>query len=74
MALLAGSLVELKGLLQLTKVYCDKYQVKLVASKTKLLVYSTKHTKVQSLVELWLWVGGISRYLVLPRREFSVNT
>ena len=49
-ALLAGSLAKL--FLQLTKMYCDKFLVKLLASKTKLLVYTTKHTDMQSKVEL----------------------
>ena len=31
-SLLAGSLAKLRALLQLTKMYCDKYQVKLVAN------------------------------------------
>ena len=51
-ALLAGSLAKLQALLQLTKVYCDKFQVKLVGSKTKLIVYTNKSTEMQSKVEL----------------------
>ena len=35
--LLTGSIGKLKILLHLTKLYCDKFQVKLVWSKTKLL-------------------------------------
>ena len=45
-ALLAGSLAKLQALLQLTKVYCEKFQVKLVGSKTKLIVYTTKSTEM----------------------------
>ena len=42
-ALLANSMVNLKALLYLTDKYCQKYNVKLVSSKTKLLVFhSTK--------------------------------
>jgi hypothetical protein len=36
----------LKALLQLTKMYCEKFQVKLVGSKTKLLVFTTRQTKM----------------------------
>ena len=50
--LLANSLASLKCLLFLTKLYCDKYQVKLVGSKTKLLVMNTKKTEMMSRVEL----------------------
>ena len=38
--------------MHLTKIYCDKYQVKLVGSKTKLIVFTTKKTEVQAKVEL----------------------
>ena len=68
-ALLAGSLAELKALLQLTKVYCDKYQVKLVASKTKLLAYSNKHTKMQSLVELAITNILVDGQVISPCQE-----
>ena len=39
-------------LLHLTKIYChcDKYQVKLVGSKTKLLVFNTNKTEMQAKV------------------------
>ena len=50
--LLAGSLLKIQALLHLTKLYCDKYQVMLVGSKTKLIVYNTKYTEMQSKVEL----------------------
>ena len=59
--LIAGSLSQLQALLQLTKIYCDKYQVKLVGSNTKLLVYTTKLTEMQAKVELattTITVGG----------------
>ena len=68
-ALLAGSLAELKALLQLTKVYCEKYQVKLVASKTKLLVYSDKHTEMQSLVELATTTIMVDGQIITPSQE-----
>ena len=45
--LLANSLKYLNLLLHLTVMYCEKYQVKLVASKTKLLVFSTKDTELK---------------------------
>jgi hypothetical protein len=50
--LLSSSLKDLKCLLHLTKMYCEKYQVKLVGSKTKLLIFTTKETVLQSKVEL----------------------
>jgi hypothetical protein len=50
--LLANSLKKLKLLLYLTVLYCDRYQVKLVGAKTKLLVFNSKQTKLQSSIEL----------------------
>ena len=50
--LLSTSMNNLKALLHLTKLYCDKYQVKLVSSKTKLLVFTTKETEVQARIEM----------------------
>ena len=51
-AILSSSVDNLKMLLHLTKQYCEKFQVKLVASKTKLLVFNTRQTKMQSMVDL----------------------
>ena len=50
--LLASTLKRLKLLLYLTVLYCDKYQVKLVGSKTKLLVFNSSETEIQSRVDL----------------------
>ena len=69
--LLAGSLAKLRALLQLTKMYCEKYQVKLVASKTKLLVYTTKHTELQSKVELATTTIKVDGLVISPSQEAS---
>ena len=50
--LLTDSVYKLKALLYLTKLYCDKFQVKLVAAKTMLLVFTTKETELKAKVEL----------------------
>jgi hypothetical protein len=50
-------------------VYCDKYQVKLVANKTKLLVYSDKQTEMQSLVELATTNIMLDGQLISPSKE-----
>ena len=42
----------LKALLHLTQMYCDKYMVKLWATKTKLLVFTTKRCEMKAKVEL----------------------
>ena len=70
-ALLAGSLSKLQALLQLTKLYCDKYQVKLVASKTKLIVYTTKHTELLSKVELATTTINVDGLVISPSQEAS---
>ena len=44
-ALICSTMSGLKSLLQLTKIYCDQFQVKLVASKTKLVMFTTKLTE-----------------------------
>jgi hypothetical protein len=49
---LANSLKALQALLYLSKLYCDKYQVKLVAAKTKLLVFTTKETEMMAKVDV----------------------
>ena len=68
-ALLAGSLAKLQELLQLTKVYCDKFQVKLVGSKTKLIVYTTKSTEMQSKVELATTIINVGGLDISPSYE-----
>ena len=50
--LMSSSLASLRVLLELTKLYCDKFHVKLVGSKTKLLVYKDKKTEVLAQVQL----------------------
>ena len=50
--LLSTSMSSLRALLHLTKIYCSKYQVKLVSSKTKLLVFTTKETEMKARVEM----------------------
>ena len=51
-ALISSDLNSLKALLYLTKLYCDKYMVKLVGTKTKLLVFTTKQCEMKAKVEL----------------------
>ena len=51
-ALLANFLQDLKALLHLSKLYCDKYQVKLVAAKAKLLILTTKETMMMVKVDV----------------------
>jgi hypothetical protein len=50
--LLSTDLRKLKAILHLTKLFCEKYQVKLVGSKTKLLVFTTKITDMQARLEM----------------------
>ena len=50
--LLSTSAEKVKLLLHLTKLFCDKYQVKLVSSKTKLLIFTNKQTELTARVEL----------------------
>ena len=49
--LLSSSLKSLQLLLHLTKIYCERYQVKLVGSKTKLLVFNKKETVAQTTLQ-----------------------
>ena len=56
----------LKALLHLTKIYCDRYQVKLVGTKTKLLVFNTNKTKVQAKVELALTTISVDGDIITP--------
>ena len=59
----------LKALLHLTKIYCDRYQVKLVGTKTKLLVFNTKKTKVQAKVELALTTISVDGDIITPTTQ-----
>ena len=68
-ALLSTSLSSLKALLQLTKIYCDKYQVKLVGSKTKLLVFTTKETEVQAKIELAATIISVDGQKIIPSTQ-----
>ena len=70
-ALLAGSLTKLQALLHPTRMYCDKFLVKLVASKTKMLVYTTKHTELQSKVELATTTINIDGLDISPSQDTS---
>ena len=49
---LANSLKSLQALLHLSQLYCDKYQVKLVAAKTKLLIFTNKETEMIAKVDV----------------------
>ena len=68
-ALVAGSLSRLLALLQLTKEYCNKYQVKPVPSMTKLLAFSTKGTEMQLKVELATTNIKVSNIVISPSQE-----
>ena len=67
--LLSTSLERLKALLHLTKLYCDKYQVKLVGSKTKLLVFTTKQTELQAKVELAVTTISVDGERISPSSQ-----
>jgi hypothetical protein len=49
---LSGTMSGLRSLLQLTKIYCEKFQVKLVGCKTTLLVFTTRNTEIIAKIEL----------------------
>ena len=68
-ALVSSSLHSLKTLLHLTKIYCCKYQVKLVSSKTKLLVFSTKYSDMRARLELATTSIEIDGSLVSPSSQ-----
>ena len=59
----------MKALLHLTKIYCDKYQVRLVGSKTKLLVFNTKETEVQAKVELAVNTISVDGDIITPTTQ-----
>ena len=69
--LLANSLKNLKLLLHLTVMYCEKYQVKLVASKTKLLVFTTKETELKSKLELATTTISVDGVDIYPTTQAS---
>ena len=67
--LLSSSLKSLQLLLHLTKIYCDRYQVKLVGSKTKLLVFNKKETVAQTTLELAATTISVDEEDVLPTAQ-----
>merc|ERR1719318_576744 len=67
--LLSSDLRRLKALLHLTKLYCDQYQVKLVGSKTKLLVFTSKATDLQARVELAVTTIDIDGHTIAPSQQ-----
>ena len=67
--LLASSLSRLKILLHLTELYCDKFQVKLVWSKTNLLVFTTKDTQLQAKVEIAVTPISVDGHQIAPSHQ-----
>ena len=67
--LLSSDLRKLKALLHLTKLFCDKFQVKLVGSKTKLLVFTTKATAIQARVELAVTTIDVDGHNIVPSNQ-----
>ena len=68
-ALISSSLRNLQYLLHLSKMYCEKYQVKLVGSKTKLLVFNSKDTVLQSEVDLASTTISVNGQVILPTQQ-----
>ena len=68
-ALVSTSLRSLEALLHLTKLYCSRYQVKLVGSKTKLLVFTSKQTDIQSKVELAVTTISVDGVNISPSSQ-----
>ena len=64
--LLSSSLRNLTILLHLIEMYCEKYQVKLVGSKTKLLSFNTKATADQAAVDLATTTITVAKQDVQP--------
>ena len=64
--LLTSSVSKLKVLLHITKMYCDRFQVKLVGSKAKLLVFTTNHTEAQAEVELAVTTLSVEGHKISP--------
>jgi hypothetical protein len=69
--LVSSDLKKLKLLLFLTKLYCQKFQVKLVGAKTKLLVFTTKHNSMQAMVDLAINNIEIDGHNVVPSLQAS---
>ena len=69
--LLASSMQKLKVLLHLTMMYCDKYQVKLVWMKTKLLVFTSRQTETQARLQVVLTRLAIDGPTITP--TFQAN-
>ena len=67
--LLSSSLKNLTILLHLIEMYCEKYQVKLVGSKTKLLSFNTKATADQAAVELATTTISVAKQAVHPTTQ-----
>ena len=68
-ALISSSLRSLQYLLHLSKIYCEKYQVKLVGSKTKLLVFNSKDTVLMSQVDLASTTISVNEQVILPTTQ-----
>ena len=68
-ALISSSLRNLQNLLHLSKIYCEKYQVKLVGSKTKLLVFNSKDTALKSQVDLASTTITVNEQVILPTTQ-----
>ena len=64
--LLTGSISQLKVLLHLTKLYCSKFQVKLVWSNTNLLVFTTKQTEMQAKIEVASTTISVDGHAITP--------
>ena len=69
MALISSSLHQLKALLQLTKIYCEQYQVKLVGSKTKMLIFTNSNMDNQVNVELATNSISIDGEIITPSSQ-----
>ena len=67
--LLSSSLKNLTILLHLIEMYCEKFQVKLVGSKTKLLSFNTKVTADQAAVELATTTISVAKQAVHPTSQ-----
>ena len=68
-ALLANSVKALQALLHLSKLYCDKYQVKLVAAKTKLLSFTTKETEMMARVDCAVNTIAVDGAQIIPSSQ-----
>ena len=64
--LISSDLKKLRALLHLTKMYCDKFQVKLVGDKTKLLVFTNKQCDMEAKVQLAVTNIEVDGFIVSP--------